>query len=468
MFPYNSANSEVSNLLEKNDNLRGFMDITAAITNTNSPSSRPVAVTNFPSRRPTISPSTKPLTAPPSVKVTNFPSRRPTVSPSTKPVVASPSVKVTNFPSRRPTISPSTKPVTVPPSVKPTLAVTNFPSRRPTISPTMKPSTKPVTVPPTVKPTLAPTLAVTNFPSRRPTISPSTKKPVTVSPTVKPTLAFPSRRPTSFPSIKPVTVAPSVKPTTLGSFSYSAPQANISLWLSTAAYCGKSTYKSRKFSGPTSGFVVTYVIEDVPTDTQGFIGYLPSDKSIYVGFQGSSSFDNWITDLILLKTSYTSYPECDCEVHMGFYSAEQKVIGGILTELNRLKSISTLSDYAVKTTGHSLGGALALLTAMDILKAGYSVTMYNFGQPRVGDRKFAAFVSLKLNSFRVTHARDLVPHYPLNGFYHACFEVFEDSAGSVRTCSSSTDGTCEDPECANQYYFTNADDHRIYLGLRIS
>ena len=139
------------------------------------------------------------------------------------------------------------------------IANTNSPSRRPTISP----SIKPVTVP-------KPTVAVTNFPSRRPTISPSTK-PVTVPPSVKPALALPSRRPTSFPSTKPVTVAPSLKPTTLGSFSYTAPQANISLWLSTAAYCGKSTYKSRKFSGPTSGFVVTYVIEDAPSDTQGIL-----------------------------------------------------------------------------------------------------------------------------------------------------------------------------------------------------
>ena len=96
----------------------------------------------------------------------------------------------------------------------------------------------------------------------------------------------------------------------------------------------------------------------------GFVGYLPSDKSIYVVFRGSSSIRNWITNLDAYKTSYTSYPACKCEVHKGFYGAEQIVIGGIISEVKRLKSISSLSTYSVKTTGHSLGAALAQLTAM--------------------------------------------------------------------------------------------------------
>ena len=97
---------------------------------------------------------------------------------------------------------------------------------------------------------------------------------------------------------------------------------------------------------------------------EGYIGYLPSDNSIYVAFRGSSSIRNWITNLDVVKTPYTSYSECGCQVHKGFYDAEQKVLGGILTEVKRLKSLPFLSSYAVKTTGHSLGAALALLTAM--------------------------------------------------------------------------------------------------------
>jgi len=258
------------------------------------------------------------------------------------------------------------------------------------------------------------------------------------------------------------------------SSSYSSAQANTSLWLSAAAYCGSSSYKTHKFAGPTTGFVVTAIIEDLPSDTEGYIGYLPSDKSIYVTFRGSSSIRNWITNLDAVKTAYTSYSECGCQVHKGFYDAEQKVIGGILTEVKRLKSLSTLSGYAVKTTGHSLGAALAQLTAMDLLKAGYSVAMYNFGQPRVGDKNFAAFATSKLSTSRVTHDKDIVPHIPVTAgmdFYHACFEVFENASGSVHTCSSSKDGTyCEDSTCADQYQLaqTTVDDHLTYLGMSVS
>ena len=139
--------------------------------------------------------------------------------------------------------------------------------------------------------------------------------------------------------------------TLAGSWDYN--QAQISLWLSAAAYCGKSKYESHVFKGPTTGFVVTSIISDTATDTEGFIGYLPSDNSIYVSFRGSSSIRNWISNLDAWKTSYTSFPECNCQVHKGFYQAEQKVIGGIISEVKTLKS--KYPNYAVKVTGHSLG-----------------------------------------------------------------------------------------------------------------
>lgn len=136
-------------------------------------------------------------------------------------------------------------------------------------------------------------------------------------------------------------------------------QAQIGLWLSAAAYCGKSAYKSHVFKGPTTGFVVTSVISDTATDTEGYVGYLPSDKSIYVAFRGSSSIRNWISNLDAWKTSYTSFSECNCQVHKGFYEAEQKVIGGIISAVKSLKT--KYPNYSVKTTGHSLGTSFSLL-----------------------------------------------------------------------------------------------------------
>jgi putative lipase involved disintegration of autophagic bodies len=53
------------------------------------------------------------------------------------------------------------------------------------------------------------------------------------------------------------------------------------------------------------------------------------------------------------------------------------VYASALAEVKRLKSLH--STYEVKTTGHSLGGALAQLTAMSLLADGISVSMINFG-----------------------------------------------------------------------------------------
>lgn len=250
------------------------------------------------------------------------------------------------------------------------------------------------------------------------------------------------------------------------STAYDNNEALTSLWLSAAAYCGKSNYMTHVFKGPTTGFVVKYVIYDAATDTQGYVGILPSNKSIYVVYRGSQDIRNWVTNLDAVKTSYTSYPNCNCKVHKGFYDAEQKVIFGVISEVKSL--LSSLSGYSVKVTGHSLGAALAQLSAMDITNAGIATAVYNFGQPRVGDSAYANFATPVVKVWRVTHNKDTVPHVPFTsmGFYHTCQEEFENASGSLKTCTN----TCEDPSCADQYPYaeTNIDDHLVYLGLPVS
>ena len=45
-----------------------------------------------------------------------------------------------------------------------------------------------------------------------------------------------------------------------------------------------------------------------------------------------------------------------------------------------------------------MGAAIAQLTSMDLIKAGIPITsLYNFGQPRLGDQKYAAFANSKVH-----------------------------------------------------------------------
>jgi hypothetical protein len=179
-----------------------------------------------------------------------------------------------------------------------------------------------------------------------------------------------------------------------GNAEFDMAQANISVWLSAATACGVENYESHVFKGPTTGFVVTHVINDWKA-TEGYVGYLPSDKSIYVAFRGSSSVRNWISDLYAVKTHYLSFPECNCEVHKGFYEAEQTVAPQVIAAVQKLRLQFPL--YAVKVTGHSYGAALSQLMALDLIKNNISVkSLYNYGQPRTGNlHRLALIIYIK-------------------------------------------------------------------------
>ena len=245
-------------------------------------------------------------------------------------------------------------------------------------------------------------------------------------------------------------------------------QSKIGVYLSGAAYCGKDKYKTMQLAGPASGFVYQDTLYDVKTDLQGFIGYLSSKKTIYVSLRGSSSALNWLDDIEIKQVDYTSWPSCGCKVHYGFYRSAEGVTNKTLDTVNLLKR--RFPTYSVIMTGHSYGASTVQLLGMELEKKGISVEIYNYGQPRVGDIKYAGFVNTVINDYwRFTHNKDMVPHVPpttVFGYLHSCREVFEDETGVLHLCS---EANCEDPKCAEQYSLaeTNTDDHSYYLGHRV-
>ena len=66
-------------------------------------------------------------------------------------------------------------------------------------------------------------------------------------------------------------------------------------------------------------------------------------------------------------------------------------------------------------TGHSLGGALALIEALVLEGRGYPVAaVYTFGQPRVGDETFRQAADRRLGGryYRLAAPEDITPHVP--------------------------------------------------------
>jgi hypothetical protein len=249
---------------------------------------------------------------------------------------------------------------------------------------------------------------------------------------------------------------------------YDLNQANVSVYLSGAAYCGKDKYKSMTLSDPANGFVYEDTLYDIKTDLQGYIGYLPATKSIYVALRGSSSALNWLDDAEIKLVDYTTFPECKCKVHYGFYRSIQGIVNRTISTVSILKK--RFPQYTIIMTGHSYGASTIQLLAMELAKANITTVIYNFGQPRPGEARYAAFVNSVIpNYWRFTHSKDVVPHLPpmdIMGYYHSCREVFENEEGVLKLCSANN---CEDASCADQYTLaqTNSDDHLVYLGHRV-
>ena len=84
-----------------------------------------------------------------------------------------------------------------------------------------------------------------------------------------------------------------------------------------------------------------------------------------------------------------------------------------------ITSAETIDDMRVLVTGHSLGGALATLAAVEIKERdlAVNVTAYTFGAPRVGNKHFTAYSNaLVPNAFAIINKEDPVPRIPKFGY----------------------------------------------------
>lgn len=112
-------------------------------------------------------------------------------------------------------------------------------------------------------------------------------------------------------------------------------------------------------------------------------------------FRGTQGLRDWWTNL---RIGTRTWPPGG-KVHEGFLRALHKVRKPIADALVGI-------DTPIFVTGHSLGGALATLSA----SLQPFAACYTFGAPRVGDRAF--YDSLQCPLHRVVNDRDLVPALP--------------------------------------------------------
>ena len=137
----------------------------------------------------------------------------------------------------------------------------------------------------------------------------------------------------------------------------------------------------------------------------GFI--LKSSANNIIVFRGTQEAAEWIANLNTQQIAYPSNNPQAGKIHKGFHDLYFKGVKQVVQkEINRLNP--AIPCYV---TGHSLGGAIAVLAALD-LALNFSdlkeqIQMYNYAPPRVGNPTFAKFYSdLVPNSYRVVNQAD--------------------------------------------------------------
>ncbi len=145
------------------------------------------------------------------------------------------------------------------------------------------------------------------------------------------------------------------------------------------------------------------------TDTQ--VSILVNRSVVVVAFPGSASFKDWFNDFQIRKKRNPWGQRM--ALHNGFYRASESVYARVKASLRR----HLVSGRRLWLAGHSLGGAVATLTALRLKLDGITITgLYTYGAPRAGDKKFAALYSrlgLGKRTHRVVNHRDRVARLPV-------------------------------------------------------
>ncbi|KAH8885242.1 alpha/beta-hydrolase, partial [Thozetella sp. PMI_491] len=264
-------------------------------------------------------------------------------------------------------------------------------------------------------------------------------------------------------------------------------------------YCVGTSGVSRPFSCasrcsefPTVELVKTWNTGILLSDSCGFVavdrgleksidGEVAHPPEIVVAFRGTYSITNTIIDLSTVPQEYVPYPapgdgdgeeggapkqSCtNCTVHMGFFASWRSARELVLPALK--EAMAKHPGYPVHLVGHSLGGAVAALAALELkLALGLEdVKVTTFGEPRIGNSELALYLNAAFNMTeddgynpdlesrvyqRVTHMDDPVPLLPLTewGYRPHAGEVYiaksdlQPAPENLRICRGNADPTC--------------------------
>lgn len=147
-----------------------------------------------------------------------------------------------------------------------------------------------------------------------------------------------------------------------------------------------------------------------------------SKNDWYVCFQGSWGFTDWLMNFMFRLIKVVPYSSMSkkspIKTHYGFIKQYKLVRDRLRVDLNSLAQQYGKPNN-IYFTGHSLGGALAVLASLDHQYHGFvtqdRIQMINFGSPKVGNKYFQeSFNNRIIHSTRYVNGGDLVSLVPFD------------------------------------------------------
>ena len=137
-------------------------------------------------------------------------------------------------------------------------------------------------------------------------------------------------------------------------------------------------------------------------DTQAFLAKRSANRIAVLAFRGTEA-NSWKDVKTDLDARFYKGKD-GVKVHTGFRDAYNQVAKQVRAAVNGLPD-----TYSLYVTGHSLGGALAVVATKELERDSLAAC-YTFGSPRVGNEEFGEEIRAPI--YRIVNAADGVPRVP--------------------------------------------------------
>lgn len=166
------------------------------------------------------------------------------------------------------------------------------------------------------------------------------------------------------------------------------------------------------------GTELVAALHGTSADLRGYVAYRRSSKQVIVAFSGTRTLSQSMLDCHFSKRKHPGNPRC--RVHRGFWRLYRGIADQAFAGVKKALDEHEVDELVL--TGHSMGGAISYLLAVDLLsspdglKPGLSIKIAVFGSPRPGDARLAEHWQDIIRSYRAQYGQHALIEYAVKAY----------------------------------------------------